>query len=215
MSPAGVMDAGTSARCGDSSVTPGARSGTRGEQACSKTSSHGEIFWCISYRTRKQDGSEGRYYYPDSVACPLELCALLDLAGAITAQAAGAGSSGPPEADLTKYLEFVGRLERGCGAQHGWETIRTECWHYHCAVDKQQTFLGECELAGITESACSERATGWTIRTAALVDTGELTGPGQILLARGARGAIPHFAAVFARYSFRARSASASRPDSR
>jgi hypothetical protein len=58
--------------------------------------------------------------------------------------------------DLTELLETV-HFER-IPAHEGWEKydIYSEWWHYQYAVDKQVTFLEECELVGISEKRLLE-----------------------------------------------------------
>jgi len=58
--------------------------------------------------------------------------------------------------DLTALLETV-QFER-IAANDGWEKydIYSEWWHYQYGVDKQVTFLEECELVGIGEKRLRE-----------------------------------------------------------
>jgi hypothetical protein len=58
--------------------------------------------------------------------------------------------------DLTSLLETV-QFER-IAAHEGWEKydIYSEWWHYQYGVDKQATFLEECELVGISEKRLLE-----------------------------------------------------------
>lgn len=126
--------------------------------------SRGRMFWRILCRTQKQDGSQGRYYPEGAHDCwnyvPRSIwMRRLRLQqfepGVLPPEAEAMSRYKLPSGyylDLTEYLESIGRFER-VAAQPGWETNyrRTEWWHYHYAIDKQQTFLDECELVGITE----------------------------------------------------------------
>jgi len=54
--------------------------------------------------------------------------------------------------DLTRILEEEGSFER-IPARRGYQKnyVRTEWWHYQYAVGKQETFLDEVELVGISK----------------------------------------------------------------
>jgi hypothetical protein len=126
--------------------------------------SQGRMFWRILCRTDKQDGSQGRYFaegaylcwnYVPRVVWMRRLKLKTAEPGVLPEQAVQMGRYRLPAGyylDLTECLETAGHFER-IPALSGWETNyrRTEWWHYHYAVDKQDTFLDECELVGITE----------------------------------------------------------------
>lgn len=128
--------------------------------------SQGRTYWRILCRTRKQDGSQGRYFPQGALRCWNYVPRSVWLRRLKWKEKQLDGERLPPEAealsryplpsgyylDLTDFLETTGHFER-VPAQAGWETNyrRMEWWHYHFAMDKQPTFLDECELVGISE----------------------------------------------------------------
>lgn len=126
--------------------------------------SNGRTFWRILCRTEKQDGSQGRYHAEGSHLCWNYVPRMVWMRrlrlrdpepGVLPPEAREMSRYKLPSGyylDLTEYLETAGRFER-VAAHPGWETNyrRTEWWHYHYAIEKQETFLDECELVGITE----------------------------------------------------------------
>ena len=102
-------------------------------------------------RTARQDGSQGEWYRTGAVAC----------------WRGGVRKEPPLPAgwyvDLTELLAAA-HFER-IPAQRGWvpsADIGSEWWHYHYSVDKQPTFLDECELVGFSERRLL--ALGYTIQ---------------------------------------------------
>lgn len=99
----------------------------------------GRVYWRIWCKTARQDGSQGKLFRAGAIECynivdnhPYPI----------------------PEGhymDLTAFLE-EGKFER-IPARRGWEKNSglAEWWHYNYSVDKQETFLDECELVGISE----------------------------------------------------------------
>jgi len=109
----------------------------------------GQTYFRLLCRTVKQDGAQGRYYQ----------------AGAAAWYMRWAGRHWPLAAgwyvDLTDLLASA-HFER-VAAQPDWEhhNNRAEWWHYQYSVDKQETFLDECELVGMSEAHLL--ATGYSI----------------------------------------------------
>lgn len=99
----------------------------------------GREYWRIFCRTARQDGSQGRRIREGAYSCWQFLAV------------SSAPIPGGYYVDLTEILESHG-FER-IPARPGWESnyLRTEWWHYHYAAAKQETFLDECELVGISE----------------------------------------------------------------
>jgi hypothetical protein len=100
----------------------------------------GRTFFRILCRAGRQDGSQGKRYRRGAVAC----------------WRSGAHDELPlPEGwyvDLTELLAQAG-FDR-IPAQRRWQPSSgagAEWWHYTHAVDRQATFLDECELVGIGE----------------------------------------------------------------
>jgi hypothetical protein len=99
----------------------------------------GREYWRIFCRTARQDGSQGRQIRQGAYSCWQFLAV------------SSAPIPGGYYLDLTEVLGEHG-FER-IPARPGWESnyLRTEWWHYHYAPGKQETFLDECELVGISE----------------------------------------------------------------
>jgi len=96
-------------------------------------------FFRIYCRTLRQDGSQGSLFEAGRYGCwqffsttptPIPRGYYLDLTALLAAH----------------------RFDR-VPAQEGWESnyLRTEWWHYHYSAHKQETFLDECELVGVSE----------------------------------------------------------------
>ncbi|MDP1861330.1 MAG: peptidoglycan-binding domain-containing protein [Gemmatimonadaceae bacterium] len=106
-------------------------------------------YWRIYCKSDKQDGSQGKKYEKDIVAC----WSFWDK----KAFKLPAGHY----IDLTAEIESGGKFER-IRAHEGWEsnTNRSEWWHFQYALDKQTTFQDECELVGITEKQLRDAGYG-------------------------------------------------------
>jgi hypothetical protein len=97
------------------------------------------MYWRIFCRTDRQDGSQGKFLREGQHEC---------WRFALSGYPLPSGYY----LDLTRILEDEGGLER-IPAKRGWKDryVRTEWWHYQYASGKQETFLDECELVGISE----------------------------------------------------------------
>lgn len=99
----------------------------------------GRQFFRIYCKTARQDGSQGTLIEAGQEGCWQFL----------------SGRSSPiPRGyylDLTAILAAY-KFDR-VPAHEGWESnyLRTEWWHYHYGAEKQETFLDECELVGVSE----------------------------------------------------------------
>jgi hypothetical protein len=116
----------------------------------SREEARGRTFFRLLCRTARQDGTQGVLYRSGAVAC----------------WRAGVRRELPlPQGwyvDLTALLAEA-HFER-IPAQRRWEAysdVGSEWWHYHFVVDRQPTFLDECELVGISERRLL--ALGYTI----------------------------------------------------
>jgi hypothetical protein len=96
-------------------------------------------FFRLLCRAAKQNGTQGKFYRTGSVRWYDKW----------------AGFAAP----ITEgwYIDLTDHLEqyqfRRIPAREGWEkiNIRAEWWHYYYAADRQETFVDECELVGISE----------------------------------------------------------------